>query len=126
MRCAELILSHHAGRHAVHTYHGCQMHSTWSCGQQATYRQVAHVVVLDVGGAHVLHILRGVEKDPTGGAVEGGRVSKPADTGGWRRAQHTTAQGGARGHSRVGLPKLQVYKGGKDKPWGSNQVGNGR
>lgn len=116
MGCAEL-LSHHVGRHAVHIM---AVKCTARCrvASRQPYRQVAHVVILDVGGAHVLHIVRGVEEDPTGGAVEGGRVGKPADTGGWRRAQHTTARGGARGHSRVGLPKLQVYKGGKDKPWG--------
>lgn len=50
--------------------------------QQGTHRQVAHVVVLDVGCAHMLNMLRGVEEHPTGGTIEGGRVGKPAYTAG--------------------------------------------
>jgi hypothetical protein len=48
------------------------------CSICRTHRKVAHVVVFDVGGTHVLHVLRGVEEDPTGGSVEGGGVGKPA------------------------------------------------
>jgi hypothetical protein len=45
-----------------------------------SHRQIPHGVVLHVCGAHVLDVFWRVEKDPTGCAVEGRRVSEPAGT----------------------------------------------